>query len=138
MAEPQRASSASDVASRPKPRPRHPSSYAPPPRLPVDETENLNPPGQMSPSSPHLPVDESVERPERGGKARRPVILWMPSRSPGEWALMGIVLLGLALNVSVLVTATLSPTDRALGLAVFLAGVVLLVLMVLCRGGNYR
>jgi len=51
---------------------------------------------------------------------------------------MGVVLLGLALNASVLVTVALSPTDRALGLAVFLAGVVLLVLMALCRGGGCR
>jgi hypothetical protein len=135
MAEPQRAASASDVVSRPKPRPRHPSSYAAPLQLPVDETEDLKPPTQTTaPPSSHPPVDRSVER----RRPRPPAALRLPSRSRGEWVLMAIVLLGLALNASVLVTATLSPADRALGLAVLLAGVVLLVLMALCRGGNCR
>jgi hypothetical protein len=69
--------------------------------------------------------------------ARRSGRIWrsaFPSRSPGEWRLMAVLLLGLALNASsVLPNAALSRSDRLLGSAVFLAGVVLLVLIEIGR-----
>ena len=138
MAEPQRASSPAADPARPKPRPGRPSRYAAPLRLPIDDTQDLSPPGYAPPHPPPAAGEANVHPPERSRRALRPQILRLPARSPGEWALMGVVLLGLALNASVLVTVALSPTDRALGLAVFLAGFVLLVLMALCRGGNCR
>ena len=51
---------------------------------------------------------------------------------------MAVVLLGLALNVSSLLTnSELSRSDHLLGSAVFLVGLALLVLMEVCRGTGH-
>lgn len=136
MAEPQRASSLPAASARPKPRPRHPSLYAAPLRLPLDETQDLGPPVQATePADPTPPAEEeSPRRSQRGSRARRPAVPRPPARSPGDWMLLVVLLLGLALNaVALLVNSALSRFDLLLGGAVFLAGIALLVLMELCR-----
>ena len=144
MAEPERASclTAPSPRSRPKPRPPHPSRYAAPLRLPLDETQDLRPPGWVIDHLPAPPIEpESLDRPAEapgGRRARRTTAPRPPSRSPGEWVLMAVVLLGLALNVSSLLTgAALSSSDRLLGSAVFLVGLALLVLMEICRRSGH-
>jgi hypothetical protein len=72
--------------------------------------------------------------------ARRTGRIWrlaFPSRPPGEWVLLAVLLSGLALNASSLLgNAALSPADRLLGSAVFVVGVALLVLTEIGRRGG--
>jgi hypothetical protein len=133
MAETQRASASPSPAARPrrapKTRPPHPTRYAAPLRLPVDETENLMPPvaRPLPPAKQEIPDRRPAER---RASARRPAV----SRSPGEWTLIAALLFGLALNAgSLLINAGLSRADRLLGFSVFLGGLALLVLIEICR-----
>jgi len=142
MAEPQRASSLDVAASRlhraPKPRPPHPSRYAAALRLPLDETQDLTPSAHLGPparmAEPASPEPEALEPPAQrrySVRARRPSL---PSRTPGEWVLIAVLLSGLALNAVALMTnAALTGSDRLLGSAVFLGGLALLVLIEICR-----
>ncbi len=131
MAEPHRASSLPDSVTRRR-RARRPSS-APSQRL--DATLDLGPPARAPQPAEPPPAAE----PETAWSlwTRRSGRIWrfaFPSRSPGEWLLMAVLLLGLALNASsVLPNASLSRSDRLLGSAVFLAGLALLVLIEIGR-----
>ena len=127
MAEPQRASSLPDSSPRSRPaRPR--SRYAVPSWTPLEETQDLGPPARVAPTADPLP-----EGPETAWStwARRSGRVWrlaFPSRPPGEWVLLAVLLSGLALSASsVLTNATLSPAERLLGSVVFVFGVALLV-----------
>lgn len=138
MAEPQRASSLPDVASRPRHRPHHAELG----RTALDETENLSPPFPAArPEAPPQPAGQAPIGGPEPRKQRRKAVPHPPSRSPGEWTLLAVVLLGLALNASALLAGSaLTPADRHLGTAVLLAGIALLVLMEICRrsGGDAR
>ena len=132
MAEPHRASSVPDSVTRPR-RARRPAPAAAPPRL--DATQDLGPPARAAQPADPPPAAESETA--WSVWARRSGRIWrfaFPSRSPGEWLLMAVLLLGLALNASsVLPNAALSRSDRLLGSAVFLAGLALLVLIEIGR-----
>jgi hypothetical protein len=127
MAETQRVAS-SPVSSRPapKPRPRHPVRYNPPLRLPLDETQNLRPPGVAAVEPPRPAASESpAPKPRRESP---------PPRSLAERLVLAVLLFGLGLNLTALLTdSRLTRSDLLLGGTVLLAGVVLLGLMELCR-----
>lgn len=129
MAEPQRASSLPEPPARPRPA-RPPFRSAAPPRPPFDETQDLGPPARVSqPADPLPPAEPETAWSTWGRRSGRVWHLAFPSRSPGEWALLAVLLFGLALNASsVLANAALSPADRLLGTVVFVVGVALLVL----------
>jgi hypothetical protein len=133
MAEPQRASSLPDSVPRPRPA-RRPSRTAAPLRL--DETHDLSPPVRAAQPADPLTAIEN-ETADWSAWVRRSSRIWrlaFPSRPPGEWVLMAVLLLGLALNVSfVLANVELSRSDRLLGSAVFLAGLAILVLIEIGR-----
>jgi hypothetical protein len=58
----------------------------------------------------------------------------VPPRSPAEWVILAVLLLGLGLNVVALLTGSrLSRSDLLLGATVLFAGLVLLILIELCR-----
>jgi hypothetical protein len=131
MAEPQRASSLPDSVPRPRPA-RRPSAV--PPRL--DETQDLSPPISAAPPADPLTAIEN-ETADWSAWVRRSGRIWrfaFPSRPTGEWVLIAVLLLGLALNVSfVLANVELSRSDRLLGSAMFLAGLAILVLIEIGR-----
>ena|ERR1700686_3668105 len=123
MAETQRIASA-PLAPRPgpKPRPRHPARQSPP----------------LSPALDPMPAKARVVATTTSAAAvylsasspRRT----LPRRSPAEWVILAVLLLGLGLNVAALATSShLSRSDLLLGATVLLAGLVLLILMELCR-----
>jgi hypothetical protein len=105
-------------------------------RPPLDPTENLSPPVQ---TREHSALPQQAEEADdlAASESRRQEQEWEKrpsSRLTGDWIVAGILLLGLALNVAVLMTsAALTRADFLLGAAVFVVGVALLVLMVLCR-----
>jgi hypothetical protein len=124
MAETQRVASP-PVSSRPapKPRPRHPVRYNPPLCLPQDETQSLRP----AVVEPLRPADSEPPAP----KPRRES---PPPRSTAERLVLSMLLFGLGLNLTALLTdSRLTRSDLLLGGTVLLAGVVLLGLMELCR-----
>jgi hypothetical protein len=87
------------------------------------------------PQRASLPVASTRSRlapkPRLGVRAQRPAV---PSRTPGEWVLIAVLLGGLSLNaVALLTNAALTGADRLLGSAVFLVGLALLVLIEICR-----
>jgi hypothetical protein len=58
----------------------------------------------------------------------------IPPRSPAEWVILAVLLFGLGLNLVALLTGSrLSRSDLLLGGTVFFAGLVLLILIELCR-----
>jgi len=58
----------------------------------------------------------------------------LPPRSPAEWVILVVLLGGLGLNVAALLTGSrLSRSDLLLGGTVLFAGLVLLILIELCR-----
>jgi hypothetical protein len=58
----------------------------------------------------------------------------LPPRSPAEWVILAVLTFGLGLNAVALLTAShLSRSDLLLGATVLFAGLVLLVLIELCR-----
>lgn len=124
MAETQRVAS-SPVSSRPapKPRPRHPVRYNPPLRLPQDETQNLRP-AAVEPPRPAV-SEPPAPKPQRESP---------PPRSTAERLVLAVLLFGLGLNLTALLTdSRLTRSDLLLGGTVLLAGIVLLGLMELCR-----
>jgi hypothetical protein len=116
--------------------------------IPHDETQSLGPPAREEaapdPASILSPWPENddrtlrLEKPHAGGK-RLAAAPRFPPRTRGEWLLMTILLLGLALNGAVLlVQPGLTRADVVLGATVLVAGIVLLVLMELCRSQPRR
>jgi hypothetical protein len=151
MAEPQRISSLPDPPPRPRPAPKllHRARPAAPPPLPLDATQELRPPGPPRPSlAPtslrQVQAEDSEDRDfagpaeeRRAGRARRAHAARPASRTPGEWALLTVLLFGLGLNAAVLLlNVALTRADVLLGATVLLAGVVLLALMEICRRGG--
>jgi hypothetical protein len=58
----------------------------------------------------------------------------LPPRSPAEWVILAVLTFGLGLNVAALLTTSrLSRSDLLLGATVLFAGLVLLILIELCR-----
>ena len=58
----------------------------------------------------------------------------LPPRSPAEWVILAVLLFGLGLNVVALLAGSrLSRSDLLLGATVLFAGLVLLLLIELCR-----
>ncbi|MFY9824715.1 MAG: hypothetical protein WAM82_25280, partial [Thermoanaerobaculia bacterium] len=58
----------------------------------------------------------------------------LPPRGPAEWVILAVLAVGLSLNVVALLTSSrLSGSDLLLGATVLLAGLILLVLIELCR-----
>jgi hypothetical protein len=145
MAEIQQVSSPSLAPARrqgnPRPRLPHPPRYNAPLRLPLDETQDLRPPlREEEASRPVAPQPAEgwerepavEERP--GGRARPAPAPRFPPRTRTEWLLMATLLLGLTLNAAVLLMhPRLTSADILLGATVLVAGIVLLVLMELCR-----
>ena len=124
MAETQRVTSSS-ASSRPAPKPRlrHPPRHNPLPRM------------AAPPPTPPKPavVAAAPSVPEVSPAAPR-LRSQLPPRSPAEWVILAVLLCGLGLNVVALLTASrLSRSDLLLGATVLLAGIVLLVLIELCR-----
>lgn len=136
MAETQRVSRPSAPPLRhrpaPKPRPHHPTAYAAPLRLPLDETQDLRPPEPIAPE-PVIKAEAVQERPVVRRRERR-----NPSpRTPAEQALMAVLVLGLSLTAAVLLLdSTLTRADVLLGSTVLLAGAVLLTFLEICRRGG--
>ena len=134
MAEPHRASSLLVASARPRRVPKLRPALQPP----LDATQDLSPSAHRT-ERPDLPAPaqrEAVEPPAEvhGVEVRRAAL---PSRTPGEWTLIAVLLGGLALNAVALATSgALSGSDRLLGSAVFLGGVALLVLIEICRRTN--
>jgi hypothetical protein len=133
MAETRRVSSAPSHPRRAaRPRLPHPPRVQPP-RLRVDETQDLRQGWreEVEPPSPREPEPEPT--PAAAGPPRfaapRP-----PRRARAEPAVLAVLLLGLALNALVLLRhAALSRADVLLGTTVLLAGLALLVLMEIYR-----
>jgi hypothetical protein len=151
MAEPQRISSLPDPPPRRRPAPKlvHHARPAAPPRLPIDATQDLRPPGTPRPSLAPAslrqvqstePEDRDLDglaEERRAGRARHAQAARRPSRTPAEWALLTVLLFGLGLNAAVLLlNVALTRADVLLGATVLLAGVVLLALMEICRRGG--
>jgi hypothetical protein len=108
--------------------------YNPPLRLPLDETENLRPPGAAAVETPRPAAAErsAPNAPNAPKKTRRRES--PPPRSPAERLVLAVLLFGLGLNLAALLTdSRLTRSDLLLGGTVLLAGVVLLGLMELCR-----
>lgn len=132
----------------PEARPRLAAKYAAPlrlPRLPLDETHDLRPPVTAETVSLRQVQEVKTDdedafgpaKEPRAGRRRRARTAPQPSRTPGEWALLTVLLLGLGLNAAVLLlNAALTRADVLLGATVLLAGVVLLALMEICRRGT--
>jgi hypothetical protein len=134
MAETQRvASSPASSRPAPKPRPRHPSRYNPPLWPAPDETHDLRPPGATpKPTKPAMAETTPAAaelRPATSSLRRQ-----LPPRSPAEWVILAVLTCGLGLNVvALLTTSRLSRSDLLLGATVLFAGLVLLILIELCR-----
>jgi hypothetical protein len=147
MAEAQRIASPLVPEARPRPLPKlpHPVRYAAPLRLPLDETQDLRPPVTAAEPVSLRQVQE-LEPEDRdlapakeppAGRGRRARTAPLRSRTPREWALLTVLLLGLGLNAAVLLlNSGLTRADVLLGATVLLAGVVLLALMEVCRRGG--
>jgi len=147
MAEAQRIASPLIPEARPRlaSKPPRLARYAAPLRLPLDETQDLRPPvtaaepvglRQIQEVEPE-DRDLAPAKQPRAGRGRRARTAPPPSRTPGEWALLTVLLLGLGLNAAVLLlNAALTRADVLLGATVLLAGVVLLALMEICRRGT--
>jgi len=126
MAETQRvASSPASPRPAPKPRPRHPPRYNPPLRPGLDETHDLRPVTAVAATAPSASeVRSTTPSPLRQ----------LPPRSPAEWVILTVLVVGLGLNVVALATSSrLSRSDLLLGATVLFAGLVLLILIELCR-----
>ena len=145
MAEAQRIASplVPEARPRPVPKPPHLAHYAAPLRLPLDETQDLRPsvaePVGLRQVQEVEPEDRELAPAKEppAGRGRRARTAPPPSRTPGEWALLTVLLLGLGLNAAVLLLNTaLTRADVLLGATVLLAGVVLLALMEICRRGT--
>ncbi|HEV2852697.1 MAG TPA: hypothetical protein VHC97_07830 [Thermoanaerobaculia bacterium] len=137
MAEPQRVSSPATLhRPAPKPRPRHPTRYAAPLRLPLEETQDLSPSAPRG-EAPLVPVVEAGAPGPRKTAEERPAARERrapAARKPGERVLMVALLLGLGLNAGVLLfDSALTRADVLLGSTVLLAGGVLLATLEICR-----
>jgi len=138
MAETHRITSSSPRPA-PKPRLRHPPRQSPMPmRSGLEEAHDLNPPRPAPRPGPAKPVAVAAAAPAPEirpasllpGRLRRQV----PPRSPAEWVILAVLLCGLGLNVLALLTGSrLSRSDLLLGATVLFAGLVLLILIELCR-----
>ena len=141
MAETQRASRPPAPLFRhgpaPKPHLRHPTSYAAPLRLPLDETQDLRPPEPAVPG-PAAEAEAVRETPQERPVAKRRERRAPPSpRTSAEQALMTVLMLGLGLTAAVLLLdSTLTRADVLLGSTVLLAGAVLLTFLEICRRGG--
>jgi hypothetical protein len=134
MAETQRVAS-SPASARPalKPRPKHPPRHNPPLRPGLDETHDLRPPS--APPRPAKPTVAATTTPAAEALPAAPSPRrQLPPRSPAEWVILAVLAFGLGLNVVALLTASrLSRSDLLLGATVLFAGVVLLILIEVCR-----
>lgn len=138
MAETRRLSSAPSNARRASARPRlpHPPYRpSPAPRLRLDETHNLRPPEwQDGIEQNHPESDCEPAPPPAAVRLPRFIAAPPPRRTRAERAVLGVLVLGLALNAFVLLRyATLTRADILLGATVLLAGLALLVLMEVYR-----
>jgi hypothetical protein len=140
MAETQRvASSPAPSRPAPKPRPRHPLRYHPPLRPGLDETHDLRPPKA---DRPPRPANHATAAAQSAAKVRRRPAApsprrELPPRSPAERVILAVLLSGLGLNLVALLTSSrLSRSDLLLGATVLFAGLVLLILIELCRRGS--
>ena len=135
MAETHRIASSS-ARPAPKPRLRHPPRHSPVPvRLGLDETHDLRPPRTAPQPGPAKPA--AVATPPSAPEIRPAALLprrQLPPRSPAEWVILAVLLFGLGLNVVALLAGSrLSRSDLLLGATVLFAGLVLLILIELCR-----
>ena len=135
MAETQRIASSSPRPA-PKPRLRHPPRQSPmPARSGSDETHDLNPPRPAP--RPEPAKSAAVAAPPSVPEIRPAALVprrQAPPRSPAEWVILLVLLCGLGLNVVALATGSrLSRSDLLLGATVLFAGLVLLILIELCR-----
>lgn len=135
MAEAQRAAS-SPASSHPAPKPRlrHPPRLSPPLRPGLDDRHDLRPPRQAPPPQPPkiaVPSTAPAAEVHPGALVPRHQL---PPRSLAEWVILGVLLLGLGLNLAALLTSSrLSRSDLLLGATVLFAGLVLLILIEVCR-----
>ncbi len=120
MAETHRITSSSPRPA-PKPRLRHPPRQGSMPVRPA--------PGPAKPVAVAATTPLPESRPAAALPRRR-----LPPRSPAEWVILAVLLGGLGLNVAALLTGSrLSRSDLLLGATVLFAGLVLLILIELCR-----